>query len=63
MNIFVIHYTPLIERKKHIQRLFKKLDLKPEFITKYDRDKLMELEGNYTFNKNKWNKEISLIKI
>jgi len=37
-KIFIIHYTPLVERKLNIIKQLKNSNLEAEFITQYDRD-------------------------
>ncbi len=62
MKVYVIHYTPLCERKIHIEKLFEKMKLKPEFIVKYDRENLEEFRNTYIFNKDRWNNQLKVIK-
>ena len=62
MQAFVIHYTPLKERKKHIKKLFNELEIKPKFITKYDRENLLEFSNTYNFSEERWNQQLYEIK-
>ena len=62
MEVFVIHYTPLRDRKKHINTLFGELEIKPTFITKYDRENLNEYTNTYNFSEERWNQQIYEIK-
>lgn len=40
--IFVLHYTPLTDRKEHMLRQLADHGLKAEFITQYDREQLTD---------------------
>ena len=62
MQAFVVHYTPLVDRKNHINNLFNELDIKPKFITKYDRENLLEFSNIYNFSEERWNQQINEIK-
>ena len=62
MKVYVIHYTPLRDRKFHIKKLFKEMNLEPEFIVKYDRENLEEFENQYEYNKQKWKYQLNSIK-
>jgi GR25 family glycosyltransferase involved in LPS biosynthesis len=47
MKIFVLHYSKLVERKKHIIEQFKKNSIIDyEFIERYDAGKIIEEESN-----------------
>ena len=47
MKIFVLHYSKLLDRKKHILEQFKKHNITDyEFIEKYDKDKITDYESN-----------------
>ena len=47
MKIFVLHYSKLVERKKHIIEQFKKNSIVDyEFIEKYDANKITEEESD-----------------
>ena len=47
MKIFVIHYSKLVDRKKHILEQFEKYNITDyEFIEKYDKDEITEYESN-----------------
>ena len=51
MKIFVAHYTPLTERKKHILDEFKKHNISDfEFIETHDKEQLTEMELNLFSN-------------
>ena len=62
MKIFVLHYSKLVDRKKHILEQFKKQNITDyEFIEKYDKDdrynvlnviKVFICKDIYTFYKN-----------
>ena len=62
MKIFITHYTPLKERKAHIEELLYKLNYKGYFITEFDREELDECSWKYKFNSNQWKTEYHLIK-
>lgn len=57
-----MHYKPLVERKAHIQKLLKKLNLDSEFILQFDREEITELYKKYNLNKEKWNHQLKLTK-
>lgn len=47
MKIFVLHYSKLFDRKKHILEQFQKQNIKDyEFIEKYDKDEITDYESN-----------------
>ena len=47
MKIFVLHYSKLVDRKKHILEQFKKQNITDyEFIEKYDKDEITDNESN-----------------
>ena len=47
MKIFVLHYSKLVDRKKHILEQFKKQNITDyEFIEKYDKDEITNDESN-----------------
>lgn len=62
MEVYVIHYTPLKERRIHIEKLFEDINFEPDFITKYDRENLEEFENKYKFNKSMWDHQLLDIK-
>lgn len=62
MKVYVIHYTPLRDRKFHIKKLFKQMNLEPEFIVKYDRENLEEFENQYKYNESRWKHQLTEIK-
>ena len=62
MKVYVIHYTPLRDRKIHIKKLFKEMNLEPEFIVKYDRENLEEFENQYEYNEQRWKYQLNSIK-
>ena len=47
MKTYIIHYTPLKERKVFIDKQIKKHNLNAEFIEKYDREMLTEDDYSY----------------
>ena len=49
MKIYITHYSPLIERKKHIKKLLKEIALEGEFIEEFDRE---EIENKNLFRIN-----------
>ena len=52
MKIFVLHYSKLFDRKKHILEQFKKQNITDyEFIEKYDKDEITDYESDI-FKKN-----------
>ncbi len=57
LNIFVCHYTKLLERKKYILNELNKLDnITYEFINNFDKE---EIDNNFFNNTKKvWNKKI-----
>ena len=57
-----MHYKPLVERKAHIQKLLKKLNLDSEFILQFDREEITELYKKYNLNKEKWNHQLKFTK-
>ena len=60
-KIYIIHYKKLVERKEALIESLNKLSLPFEFIDKYDRDNLKDIESDmnacyksqYTQNKKK----------
>tara|TARA_X000000950_G_scaffold79159_1_gene99579 strand:- start:13037 stop:13774 length:738 start_codon:yes stop_codon:yes gene_type:complete len=67
LNVYVIHYTKLVERKVAVQDLFKDKFFKVKFITNFDKEEIynFELEKYYLddpntyVNKSKlWKKDI-----
>ena len=47
MKIFVLHYSKLVDRKKHILEQFQKQNITDyEFIEKYDKDEITDYESN-----------------
>ena len=47
MKIFVLHYSKLVDRKKHILEQFNKQGIiNYEFIEKYDKDEITDSESN-----------------
>jgi GR25 family glycosyltransferase involved in LPS biosynthesis len=40
--IFVLHYTPLVDRKKHILKQLEDHGLEAEFITQFDREEITD---------------------
>ena len=38
MKTYIIHYTPLYERKEHILKELKQYSINPEFITEFDKE-------------------------
>lgn len=62
MKTFVIHYTPLKERKRNIEILIKSLNLDSEFITEFDRDSLSSGDERYKQSFISWNNQLSIIK-
>jgi GR25 family glycosyltransferase involved in LPS biosynthesis len=44
MKTFIVHYTKLSERKKHIDNEISKHNLDAKFITLYDKESISELE-------------------
>ena len=44
IKIYVVHYTPLIERKKNIIQQLKKNNLKAEFISDFDKENLTDID-------------------
>jgi GR25 family glycosyltransferase involved in LPS biosynthesis len=47
MKIFVLHYSKLVDRKKHILEQFNKQGIIDyEFIEKYDKDQITDYESN-----------------
>lgn len=47
MKIFVLHYSKLVDRKKHILEQFNKQGIIDyEFIEKYDKDEITDYESN-----------------
>ena len=62
MKVFITHYTPLKERRAHIEKLLDKLNYSGDFITEFDREELDDLASKYKYNSNQWNAEYSLIK-
>lgn len=62
MKIFITHYTPLVERRAHIEELLKNLNFVGEFITDFDREYLGDLSQKYQFDSEKWEAEYRLIK-
>jgi GR25 family glycosyltransferase involved in LPS biosynthesis len=44
MEAFVIHYTPLVDRKAHITQELTREGITPVFIEKYDREHLTETD-------------------
>ena len=51
-HIFICHYTPLVERKKHIEKEFSKLkNIVVHFITEYDKENIeSEICSQYFIN-------------
>ena len=62
MKIFITHYTPLAERRAHIEELLKNLGYSGEFITDFDREHLGDISQKYIFDSKKWVAEYHLIK-
>ena len=46
MKIYIMHYSRLKERKKHILNLLKEINLEGEFITIFDKENLNLLDKN-----------------
>lgn len=44
MKVFVLHYTPLVERKKHIENEMRRENMQFEFILDYDREQLTDAD-------------------
>ena len=44
MKTYVLHYTPLIERRKHIENEMKRENIPFEFVFQYDRENLTDAE-------------------
>lgn len=42
MHIFIIHYTPLIERKTFMDNQLRKLGLDAIYVTKYDKENIVD---------------------
>ena len=40
-NIYILHYTPLVKRKKHIEKEIKIYNYKPIFIETFNREELL----------------------
>ena len=60
-KIYIIHYKKLVERKEVLIRSLNKLSLPFEFIDKYDRDNLKEIDlVNFTKDKDNIHKSIFL---
>jgi len=51
-NIYILHYTPLVERKKHIINQIKKYNYKAKYIETFNREDLT-IENLNLFNTNK----------
>lgn len=62
MKVFVMHYKPLIERKKSIINLLKELKLDGQFILDFDREEIEEFYKNYDVNHSLWKKQLQLTK-
>ena len=60
MKIYITHYSPLIERKNHINKLLKEIAIEGEFIEEFNRE---EIENkNFIQNKYIWQNQLSFIK-
>ena len=44
LNVYVIHYTKLVERKVAVQDLFKDKFFKIKFITNFDKEHIYDFE-------------------
>lgn len=62
MKVFIMHYKPLIERKKNIINLLKELKLDGQFILDFDREEIEKLYKNYEVNNSLWKKQLKLTK-
>ena len=62
MKVFIMHYKPLIERKKNILHLLEALNQNGQFILEFDREEIEELYKNYEVNYSLWNKQLKLTK-
>ena len=62
MKTFVMHYTPLKERKLHIESLLNELDIEGEFVTKFDKEVLDISDKDLQQDMSKWNKQLEIIK-
>lgn len=63
MKIYITHYSPLKNRKTHIEKLLKELDLRGEFIKDFDREEINIKDKKFIQNKVLWEKQLSVIKI
>ena len=64
-EIYIVHYSKLLKRKKSIESLFKNENVNLNFITKYDQeniDVLKNHEKQYVPNKEKYSKKVKLWK-
>ena len=62
MKTYVIHYTPLFDRRRNIEILLKELNLEAEFITKFDKEKLDLKDKKFLQSPYIWIKEIKEMK-
>ena len=62
MKTYVIHYTPLIDRRRNIEILLKELNLEAEFITEFDKETLNLEDKKLTQLPKIWFEEIREIK-
>ncbi len=62
MKTYVIHYTPLFDRRRNIEILLKELNLEAEFITRFDKEKLDLKDKKFLQSPYIWIKEIKEIK-
>ncbi len=60
MKIYITHYSPLKERKTHIKKLLKELDIEGEFIKDFDKEEIRNKK--FLQDKYEWEKQLSFIK-
>ena len=61
LPVYVVHYTPLKERRIHMENELKKYNINAKYITDYDRENLTEEDLSKFAKKN--DKYLSLIHI
>ena len=44
MNTFILHYKPLVERKEYMDEQLKKMDMKAQYITEFDKEEMTDYD-------------------
>ena len=62
LKVYIMHYTPLVDRKKKIDKIIKDYNLNAQYINEFDRESLDLDSKIFQVNSFAWFKQLILIK-